>query len=1214
MPLPFIIGGTILAVEGVIKTGRYLDQLDASGNEQRCKDYPDMPECFGAYKSKYDIPDGDELPEDSISDEEADDLIDVLAANEEELTDEEAMAMLGMPTSDPASGGPPQTDPAQEATAANQTAAAEPEPPNEEMVVTANRTQPTLRGFTDQTFTLMHLVNLINARNEPLDPEISKMAENDPFTESTLKKLKSPLPAAYNAVSDSFAANASIQCYGDPYSFLNYLTAWPGYRDYLNSSTEKLSAAATQIRIFKVFQEEKREEAVEIVFPTAGIGAAELEELLKSGAKRGYGAGIKDLTITIDGTNPITRTRMISASLVIYADSMETLLKPRKGRIPADLGWTASGPDTSELNYRYADLAMRSDTVPGTNGGKDIDGAFGMLDDLDYKLVFEVGLTSDPAANALMAGYTSVSMSLQPVIHSYQIEQDGSITLSIDYKGFIEKEFSNPAIYDVFANSNSVAKDLAKQLGSYYLKQTCGSKAAKSFNENVVAEGNAQLKERVASLMTKLRLSGLLYYVKIDEDVIHAYNTAFNSYEKVVESSKTGAPKNGKEKETLSPGDKKRIEEAFKKLQEALRKIVDQADDTESLSLSMVSSNSVENQAKEVEKAAEDAGEEEDAGNVRTCAIDPNNTQVAFFYAGDLINLILRNLTDVYSADTTSLCCGEAMRILEADPIFTAVLGQQQGAMGAKGGNADNLFWQIESNPWNLEGDLKQTQIDDRVEQLIEASSEIQNKYADTKIGMEQIKRNFAARFTRFEKLRVVLGPTIFKDFFTNNEIMCSIGDIPIALNHFSSWLASEVEGKDKHRFGLVDFLDKFINQYLRGYLMGDMKTHLGIIGDKKSYTSAALVAYNPMSLTGKNIDVLTAHRGTNRRGLKYEEIAQDARPILDTSGNRQRASSIRDSYDYLVFHEKHTKPVFNMMPKDPRVNKASYLSYFGISMFQHGRDRGILKTAEYQTTNIQGLKEARAQSGKFNGLAQLAEVFDVTLNCYADLQMYPGNRLYLDPKSLVPFLSKKTLDSLNGYNLGDFGIGGFYVVNSVQHSFAQGKFETTIKAQWEQWQKEKPKKKNQSEQKYNEFTQKLNEPIKEACKTGSDPDMGDLGELYESAEEIARSIFGDSVTDTVIGYIKGLSDIATSFFDSDGDGRNETASVTEFGSAAEFAADQTTSNMFPKESNPNRPPPGQVVHNGPNLPAGADFKDFSRGEHKGESMSDYVARKEVAV
>ena len=1213
MPLPFIIGGTILAVEGTIKAGRALDDWLASpnANEAYCKDYPSDPVCKGTYKEEFALANGDvvEFDEPAVPGRELEDIYEnPFDKKARELAEavEQINATGGAVPADPASGGAPMTDPAQEAVAAEQTAATEDvEDAGDlgvQLVVEGNHTLPTLRGFSDHTFTLMHLANLINARNEPLDPELAAAAENFKAGASlgTLEKLKQPLPAAYSSGRSENARplNATIQCYGDPYTFLNYLTAWPGYQKYLNSTTQKLSEASAQIRIFKVFQEDKKEQAVEIVFPTAGISSAELEELVKNGSKRGYGAGIKDINITIDGTNPITRTRMISASLVIYADSMEELLKPRKGRN------SSTGLDTSALNYRYADLALRSDTVPGTNGGKDTDGAFGMLDDLDYKLVFEIGMTPDPTARQKMNGYTSTTLSLQPVIHSYQVGQDGSITLSIDYKGFIEKEFSNPAIYDVFATEESLARDLAKQLGSYYLKQTCGSEATKSFNETIVAEGNTQLKERISSLMTRLRTSGNLYYVRIDDEVIEAYNTAFNSYEKILKKA-TGD--GAKEKLGLSPAEKKRINEAFKKLQKSLQKTDEAASENDSMSFAMTSAANVDKETKEIENAAQDSDEQESAGNVLQCAINPNSTQVSFFYAGDLINLILQNITEVYSANTGEICCNKAMKILQADPTFTQVLGAVQGAMGYEGGHADNLHWQMESNPWNLEGDLKQTQVDDKIEQLMEASQDIINQYADTKIGMEQVKRNFYARFERFRKLRVVLGPTMFKDFFTEKKIMCSIGDIPISLNHFNSWLSSEVEGKDKHRFALNDFLDKFINQYLRGYLMGDPKMYEAI-GQKKSYTSAALVAYNPLSASEQNIDVLTGYRAGNRRGLKYEEIPQDARPILDTSGDRTRSASVRDSYDYLVFHEKHTKPVFNMLQKGNTMKRSTYLSYFGISMFQHGRDRGILKTAEYQTTNIQGLKEARYQSGKFNGLAQLAEVFDVTLNCYADLQMYPGNRLYLDPKSLVPFLSKNTLDSLNGYNLSDFGIGGFYVVNNVQHSFAQGKFETTIKAQWEQWQKEKPKKKTPSEQSYNEFTQKLNEPIKAACKTNNGPDLGFAGELYESAEEIARSIFGDDITDSMIGYIKGLKDVATQFFDIAG-----TEDVKDDFEFAEVDVGFLSAAKYSAPSNPNQAPPGHIVHNGPTFPKGYG-KDFDKGAHKGESFSDYAARKETTT
>ena len=182
------------------------------------------------------------------------------------------------------------------------------------------------------------------------------------------------------------------------------------------------------------------------------------------------------------------------------------------------------------------------------------------------------------------------------------------------------------------------------------------------------------------------------------------------------------------------------------------------------------------------------------------------------------------------------------------------------------------------------------------------------------------------------------------------------------------------------------------------------------------------------------------------------------------------------------------------------------------------------MKTAQYQATNIKGRKEARFQAGNFNGLEQLTEVFDVTLHCYANLQIFNGHRIYLDSKSLVPYLSKETLESLHGYQLEDFGIGGFYVVNNVQHSFAQGKFDTTIRAQWEMWQTNKPKKKHSKS--YEEAIQDIQEPIREACKAMTAPDTGVLGELWDEAMSLAESIFGEGITEKITGLIKGISDI----------------------------------------------------------------------------------------
>ena len=210
-------------------------------------------------------------------------------------------------------------------------------------------------------------------------------------------------------------------------------------------------------------------------------------------------------------------------------------------------------------------------------------------------------------------------------------------------------------------------------------------------------------------------------------------------------------------------------------------------------------------------------------------------------------------------------------------------------------------------------------------------------------------------------------------------------------------------------------------------------------------------------------------------------------------------------------------------------------------------RDRGIFKKASFKRTNIKGLKEARFQAGQFNGLKQLTEVFDVTIETYADLAKFPGQRIYVDSKSLVPFLSQETRDSLNGYSIEDFGLGGFYVTQQVKHSFAPGKFDTTIIAKWEGWPRNRKKRPEPEVLEYGETianpmegvnaflasrngeTAQPDKPEESPnCKSSESPSTGGADEIYDSIVETVESIFGEdlgAMAETVIGYFKGLFD-----------------------------------------------------------------------------------------
>ena len=949
-----------------------------------------------------------------------------------------------------------------------------------------------LRGFDDHTYVLMHLLNLVKLRTGSPDPAA---AEEEGSLHAS---LKGPLPFAYRATeANPLRVNAVLQCYGEPYSFVNYLTAHPGYEKYINDiTTAELSSLSPKIRLYKVFHDDlsNKEQAIEFKFDKEGIAGAEVEELFRHGSgggtikpdgsgggamKRGYGCGIKDFNLTLDGTNPHTRTRSIHATLILHGDSMEVFLKPRNQTVLIENGGSKT---PRKFNYRYFDLAMMTDTTPSNDGKADVDGTFGALDDMDFKIVAEIGIVANNSAlnRSISDKYSSMNCNLQRVGHVYDIGQDGTITLTIEYKGFIEQEYSKPTSWDAFATAKSIEADLYKQFGSQIIKTACSAEDATSFETKLISANN-DFNIRVASITNRLRTSGKLFFIKISPEVLESYNKAFNAYDEAVKASNE-----------IEDGDMKAEEakNAFRNLKDSLLASKQGEEDT--------MSNKIENSVDEASRLIQNEMEKvtEDNNNIKKCAIDPNSTQVTYFYAGDLVNLILKELSEIYSKEKMSAIIDNAVKAVAATEAFKSL------------------------------GDLSKT-----------------------RTAALKTKKTFIRRSSRFEKLRILLGPTQFKDFFSEETRVCSIGDIPIPLNHFSGWLAKEVMGRGKTRIGLTDFLDSFINTYLRLMLGGANRKDQGLLGYKKTYNSTPIVGYNSKFGSDAGTDKLTALRTqyggkTGRRGLIYETVPEEYKPLIDTSNKSILTTTKKDAYDYLVFYDSHAKPV-----KD-RTGFAPVDSAFGIYRYEHGKSRGILKNIQYTATNIQGRKEARFQNGDFNGLKQLTEVFNVTVTTFADLQKYPGQRFYLEQDSLVPYLSKETKDSLNGYTLSDFGIGGYYLIDQVQHHFAQDKFETVIRAQWEQFQRDKPTTPEPRDfgeivadpmegiRAYQGLPYTPSSPTKtqNPCRTALDgPDNSAGGSIRDGFIDLVKgfgSFFGAEETfggyaERGIGYLEGLFDVS---------------------------------------------------------------------------------------
>lgn len=932
------------------------------------------------------------------------------------FVEEPPEAFPGVTPDDESQGGSNIEDPEAAAAAA---AGAEDNTPGETITVTAKRSKRDIRPFQDQDFLLMQAYNLVRLRNEKMNFDLDEVPpdkledvdgdkKGDDVALNTVRSIKGSLPYAYlSTPAHPKETNAVIQCIGDPGGFTNYLKATPNIQRHLDLTTEELSNLTTKIRLYKLFQRKQKPEIVEFIFETAGIGSSELEEMMSSkGKKRGYGVGIKSFNFVNQSKFIHLIDRQVNAELTLYADSLDSLLKTRMG-----------AGQSEGLEYRFTDLALRNRRAPGTISG----GRIGSISDLTFQVVVEVGVTKSASKIPGFADDSSTMiMKLNPKTHNLSFNTDGSVELKIEYNGVIETIFAEPVHFDIFKNYKTLVNEYATQFAAIAYRNRCGGKETQKIKTALSSITNENKTKRTKLLNDGLRDRGKIYYINIQADVLKAWNTVFNEKP----PKQTGDPVKDSFMNTAHR------ESALKVLQSALgAKIPTAADDekkSSSLPSNISSSDTNQKQAKEMQNDMEE--KQPPQSSVRDCAIDPNSNQIAFFYASDLINLILENISDTYNAAEIERATTAAMDIIggiaEIDPMDEKGIAFQKAVQVAQGRTADD------------------------------AGEAIDPKSATQ---MFEFRDKQFASLEHFKKLRVVLGPMYIQDYFSVATELCSIGDIPISLRHFNEWLAGKMAKID--RYSLNDFLVDFIKVYLKTYLKGNPKLNdKALLGHDYLFGHQGFLGYgNKFKQEGLDSDPLTlmrrSHRkAAGRKSLQYELVENEYRPLINLHSNSISADRKKDAYDYLVFYQSDAH--FSILPQIGELERMfgfigqDQLAKKGIGAYFHGRDRGITKDIQYSKKDAPGLKSALAAEAGLNnldGLEQFREVFSAKLTTFANFEVSPGDYIFIDPESVNSYLSKETRDSLGTSGTQFIGVGGFFTVRAVSHFFEQGKFETSI-------------------------------------------------------------------------------------------------------------------------------------------------------------------------
>ena len=641
---------------------------------------------------------------------------------------------------------------------------------------------------------------------------------------------------------------------------------------------------------------------------------------------------------------------------------------------------------TERAGYKFSDLALKTGKTPDDlrNNLDIIDQQ--NLDKLNFRLKAVVGwavpkelVGSFDFSEIDAVNNSFVTLNLTPTTHEFSFDEMGGVVFTINYLAYIEDYF-NQTKFNIFADPKIEAIRNARKLFYEFVNtQGCDQESL-----DIIKEADAKIiqnekRRSFSSILSNLRKQNKLL----------TYNISYDDVSKFLRTGRV-SDSNSLVPKTFDSSSGDAIQAAFNTYSDA--------------------------------NSSSDPNERE-----RVAKLTQEDNAITFFFISDLLSIIMESIDDSFNEITEVEKELDFLKIIEAQNIYDD--GQKVSA--------------------SLIGNFSRKGY----------VNFLNNR------GGKEYKQSLLKAKAQFEKLRLVFGPVEIRNPFKTAEVQfCSIGDIPLSLNYFTEFLTKKMIGRDETYYPLTNFVKDLVNDVIKNFLNNDGCFDFGI-RQKLKLNSTVVAAYNSTenryhdtTNSGYEIakeefeegqtplDDITYYIGNNRitqgepgfgAGNVFDLTKTGIQPILQVSGPDRSPvvkPPIGREMNYYVFYAGRSYPT-DLMTGDEGVDSQN-----GIFHYVLGKDRGIVKNISLDRTDMNGLKELRFEKEGFDGLTQLREVYNASIDCFLNVSALPGSYIYVDPRGFSPEA---------GVNYSQFGIGGYYMITRAEHSIAPGKADTQIVAKW---------------------------------------------------------------------------------------------------------------------------------------------------------------------
>jgi len=298
-----------------------------------------------------------------------------------------------------------------------------------------------------------------------------------------------------------------------------------------------------------------------------------------------------------------------------------------------------------------------------------------------------------------------------------------------------------------------------------------------------------------------------------------------------------------------------------------------------------------------------------------------------------------------------------------------------------------------------------------------------------------------------FDEFRMVLGNLDLDTSRTpgsSGRSKVNLAHIPISIEAFNTFFINSVLAKEKSNYPFFDFIDdilvEFVMDPITSACFGGL-FNLDFIPRIQSFTVPNLIDLEYF------VDE-SPPRGSGApspyKSLKLDEVSYE-NPLFNFEIDSRLISQL---YEYVVVtgEAKDLDNLTGNFEEDTRN---------GIIHLTFANALGLVKKISFNKTDMEFLPEARfAEEGNFI-FNQLANVYDVSIEMIGNNLFKQGQHLYIDTEALgAGKTSELSMDSdgniLHRSWANLMGIGGYHIVTEVSNYVGPDGFNTTVTARWQ--------------------------------------------------------------------------------------------------------------------------------------------------------------------